>query len=228
MNPSVNVIRHCARLTIVKVELTAVLLAYAKGKYERPAEKKSKIETRRVVSLIQDVLSESPNDPRFWYLNYAGDRIVIAKSGYEDAAAFKAEKPVTDARCFYCTQAVERPIGYPVNVAKESVVSDGKYVSTTVFWTEGRFCNTSCGMAYLDRCNLAGRDEYRNMLYLMATLIGDKDPRAANPMELLKCNGGVMEPHEWAAGPSTYKRSDDVLRIPLQRHYIMDARRDTF
>jgi len=233
MQSAPQIVRQTARLAIVRLDIKSVFDRYHAGFFAREPVKKSLIKGYKAVSLIRDVLSENSDDPRFWYLNHVGDRILVAKSGYRNCQDFKTKGGDAVAlgpprRCWYCTQDCDKPSGYPVSLSSEESLVDNEYSVIDVFWTEGSFCDESCKLSYLKRSNLPSKSEYLSLLYLLHNLAGAGTPiQEANPMELLICNGGVMTNEEWLKTTAPYHWTATLIRMPVERQYVMDARLDS-
>ena len=220
-------VRQTARLSIVRLDTRGVIDRYHDGHFNRAPTKKSPIRGYKAVSLIRDVLSEDPADPRFWYLNHVGHRILVAKSGYRNCRELRTKTPAIcnrPYRCWYCTQDCDKPSGYPVSLTSEQSLVGDEYQVVDVFWTEGHFCDESCKLAYLRRSGLPSKNDYLSLLYLLHNLAGTGEPiREANPMELLACNGGVLSKEEWTNTTSPYTWTSTLIRMPVERQYVMDA-----
>jgi len=155
-------------------------------------------------------------------------------------------------RCEYCRDDyTTETIGYPLyykdlkvltnqtdlsnNGVKPHCLSnngdDAIYKVYYTFWVEGRFCSFECALSYINNM-LSSQPKYRDvnirdadklLKFMYKCLYPDahnltlaQDPR------LLLVNGGSLTREEWLNKKNIYKKTNNIIMIPVKVEYVRD------
>jgi hypothetical protein len=135
-----------------------------------------------------------------------------------------------EGRCEYClVDFHHEAAGYPVAYQEHTVKEQGRHRILHCFWDEGCFCSLGCALGYLERLRpgtgqdplLAAAERHLRRLFSLlypqaGSLRSHPDPR------LLKSNGGSLTREEWEDGRYHYRRTDQVLLLPVKAEYLRE------
>lgn len=222
------------------IDYYKVLKDYNDGVYTRTSCLKSKLTLNNNI-ILSDVFGSS-NDERIYCLkdNHNND-IICTTSGFKNVEVFTksgGHLPM-GGRCEYCREDyTTETIGIPLEYEEFTILTnkgldDDKpvYKLYYTFWVDGKFCSFECVLSFV-LTMLSTHPKYRDITYkesdkllkFMYKLLypNSEELRSAHDPRLLIVNGGSLTKEEWQNNKVFYKKTNNIIMIPVKVEYIRE------
>lgn len=204
-----------------------------------------KIKVAESIPIIAPTYGKCDDERIMSFRNNNNQVIICPFSGHQKYAMYslygKDGIPPSKGRCFWCLQDYDytndpdrEAVGIPV-ISEEKTVSildqktqTSKIIKLLCFWAEDFCCDFSCAYAYCDRWMKLpvyyGDPIMINSESMLLTMFSlqnpDKELIKAKDFRLLDLNGGSLTMKEWRNSTFTYKRTLNIVQLPLKVKYL--------
>lgn len=219
------------------IDCDRLIKDYQSGFFNRPIQKKQKLETIKPTSLLATSYSTDESSSVFTVRDRNNNNMIITTAGSIALEIFtkKGGELQVGGRCRYCGDDFDHTVmGVPVHHEESNFLltnAEGQkyYHIVHAIWFEEITCSFECTLGRIRKLQarpLVQRDnpladaERILRLWFRLTYGPDKILIQARDPALLKINGGPLERAEWTNDRHVYVRSERMLLIPAKVEYV--------
>lgn len=228
------------------VNYIAIAKLHSEGYYSKitdPPDEKVKL--AESIPIIAPVYGKSDEERIMSFRNNNNQVIICPFSGHQKYAMYSLHSkdgvPPSKGRCYWCLQDYDYTNDPDKEAAGIPIMQDTKTVSipdqktdacrivkVLCFWAEDFCCDYSCAYAYCDRwlkvpiyyADPILTDSESMLLTIFGLLYPNQVLIKAKDFRLLDLNGGSLTMKEWKNPSFTYKRTLNIIQLPLKVKYL--------